>query len=83
MVHIVFGNENLKRPGYVYDQHGVGVPNGLEPIINWKHVDGPLLYTSDCRLHWLTLWERFQMWTGWIDINDLDRKHTTRKGIFL
>lgn len=73
-MHIT-NNPMWHRPGYTYDGNGVGVPDGLEPVIVWKHIDGPLLYTSDCGLHWLTLWERFQMFMGWTDIHALDRKH--------
>lgn len=73
MVHIV-SDKSLERPGYVC-KDGVGVPAGLEPSINWKHIDGPLLYTSDCRLHWLTLWERIQMRFGWTDIAKLNQKY--------
>ena len=73
MVHIV-SNKSLERPGYVY-HNGVGIPEGIEPHIAWNHIDGPLLHTSDCGLHWLTLWERFQMQFGLTDIHELDRKH--------
>jgi hypothetical protein len=44
-------NPAWERPGYVYDENGVGYPAGIEPHIVWKHIDGPLLYTSDCGLH--------------------------------
>jgi hypothetical protein len=77
MVHIV-SDKSLQRPGYIYDAHGVGYPIGLDPHINWKHIDGPLLRTSDCGLHWLTYWERVQMFFGWTDIHALDRKHWRR-----
>lgn len=72
-LHIA-SDKSLERPGYVY-RDGIGYPVGVKPYINWKHVDGPLLYTSDCGLHWLTLWERVQMFFGWTDIQVLDRKH--------
>ena len=77
MIHIV-SDKSLQRDDYIYDKRGVGYPKGVEPIINWCHIDGPLLYTSDCSLHWLTLWERIQMRFGWIDIYDLDLKHCRR-----
>lgn len=75
-IHIV-SDKSLERPGYKY-VNGVGTPIGIEPSIIWKHIDGPLLHTSDCGLHWLTLFERVQMFFGWTDINALDRKHQRR-----
>jgi hypothetical protein len=72
-MHIV-SDKSLERPGYVYE-NGVGYPEGISPSIVWNHIDGPLLHTSDCGLHWLTLWERFQMHFGLINIHQLDRKH--------
>jgi hypothetical protein len=74
MIHIV-SDRSLEREGYIYTMHGIGYPQGIKPVIVWKHIDGPLLHTSDCGLHWLTLWERVQMQFGWTDINKLDRKH--------
>ena len=73
-MHIV-SDKSLQRPGHIYNKDGVGYPAGIEPEIVWKHIDGPLLYTSDCGLHWLTLGERVQMFFGWTDIYALDRKH--------
>lgn len=74
MVHIV-SDKSLQRPGYVYNASGVGYPAGLQPHINWKHIDGPLLHTSDCGLHWLTLWERLLLFVRRVTILDLDKKH--------
>ncbi|MDB5606671.1 MAG: hypothetical protein JWP25_3571 [Bradyrhizobium sp.] len=74
MVHFI-SDKSLQRPGYVYDASGVGYPKGVEPHINWNHIDGPLLRTSDCGLHWLTYLERIQFFFGLTDINKLDRKH--------
>jgi hypothetical protein len=74
VMHIV-SHDSLKRPGYIYDSNGVGIPAGLQPHINWKHIDGPLLHTSDAGLHWLTLWERMCLWLGLTDITTIDRKH--------
>lgn len=72
-MHIV-SDKSLEREGWIY-KNGVGYLAGLEPHIAWKHIDGPLLHTSDCGLHWLTLWERIQMFFGWTDIHALDCKH--------
>ncbi|VIO73872.1 hypothetical protein [Bradyrhizobium ivorense] len=44
------------------------------PSINWKHIDGPLLYASTGRLHWLTIWERIQMFFGWTTLDKLNEK---------
>lgn len=74
MVHIT-NNPAWRRKGYIYNEQGVGVPEGARPHINWNHVDGPLLRTSDCGLHWLTLLERIQMFFGWTNIDALDHKH--------
>jgi hypothetical protein len=73
-MHIV-SDKSLQRPGYIYNNHGVGYPAGIEPEIIWNHIDGPLLHTSDCGLHWLTLWERIQFKLGFTDLYALDRKH--------
>lgn len=35
-----------------------------KPHINWRHIDGPLLYFSDGQMHWLTIWERVCCWFG-------------------
>jgi hypothetical protein len=72
-LHIV-SHDSLKRPGYVYDSNGVGAPAGLQPCVNWRHIDGPLLYTSDGGLHWLTLFERVRLSLGLTNIAAIDRK---------
>lgn len=76
-MHIT-NDPNLRRPGYVYDSNGIGTHVGSQPYINWKHVDGPLLYCSNGLLHWLTWLERLQLFFHRIDIHDLDFKHRTR-----
>lgn len=63
-----------RRRGYTYDENGVGTKNA-DPFINWRHIDGPLLYTSEGRMHWLTLLERAQMFLGFLTIKDLDAKY--------
>lgn len=68
-------HRNIRRPGHVYNQHGVGAPAFDQPRINWKHVDGPLLYCSDGQLHWLTWRERFRLCWGLADIHDIDFAH--------
>jgi hypothetical protein len=73
MVHIV-SDPSLQRPGYVYDEMGVGIPIGLKPKVNWKHIDGPLLYTSDAGLHWLTWRERFMLMIRATDIETIDKE---------
>jgi hypothetical protein len=52
---------------------GVGVRQDRVPSINWKHIDGPLLYTSDAGLHWLTYWERIKLFLGLTDVATIDR----------
>ena len=75
-MHII-SDPSLKRPGYVYDENGVGTHIGAQPTINWDHVDGPLLYCSNGLLHWLTLRERFRLFVGWADIHDIDFERRT------
>jgi hypothetical protein len=72
-MHIV-SDKSLQRPGYDY-VNGVGIPKGVRPFINWKHIDGPLLYTSDCGLHWLTYRERIKLFFGLTTIDEIDRAH--------
>jgi hypothetical protein len=72
MTHFV-SDKSLERPGYIYE-NGVGYPIGVKPAIVWNHIDGPLLHTSDCGLHWLTLWERIQLHLGLTDINAIDKR---------
>ncbi|MGE5522364.1 MAG: hypothetical protein ACM3SS_01520 [Rhodospirillaceae bacterium] len=45
------------------------------PHIQRNHIDGPLLYLRDGRLHWLTLKERFLLWIGGTDAYKLERKY--------
>jgi hypothetical protein len=80
MVHIT-NNPDWRRADYVYDENGVGYPRGLEPYINWKHIDGPLLYTSDCQFHWLTYRERIQFFFGLTDIHALNQKHQRKSAV--
>ncbi|MGY4222711.1 hypothetical protein ACVMIH_000072 [Bradyrhizobium sp. USDA 4503] len=70
-MHIT-NDASLRRAGYVYDRNGVGTPLSAQPSINWKHVDGPLLYCSDGQLHWLTWSERIRLFFGLADIHDID-----------
>lgn len=48
-------------------------PNG--PLIQWHHIDGPVLQCSSGRVHWLTLWERIQFHLGLTDQEKLNNKH--------
>lgn len=72
-MHIV-SDQSLQRPGYIYNERGVGYPADSEPYIKWKHIDGPLLVCRDGQMHWLTWRQRFSMWVGWRDIYDLERE---------
>lgn len=44
------------------------------PVINAKHIDGPVLYFRDGQMHWLTLWERFLFAIGLTDADAIERK---------
>lgn len=46
-----------------------------KPYISWKHVDGPYLKSRDGSIHWLSYWDRFLFWTGWITEYDLEKKY--------
>jgi hypothetical protein len=45
------------------------------PEIQWGHVDGPLLHLRYGGVHWLSFWERFQLWISATDVYKLERKH--------
>ena len=74
MIHIT-SDKSLQRADYVYSKDGVGYHADTEPYINWKHIDGPLLYCRDGTMHWLTWRERFRVWIGRDDIYSLERRH--------
>jgi hypothetical protein len=73
-MHIV-SDPSLQRPGYRYNQYGVGYPVGARPWIMWGHIDGPLLHSRDGQLHWLTLWERLRCKLRLDDPVTLEAKH--------
>lgn len=67
-----------KRPDSIEFAVGLSVQFGADrkPSINWRHVDGPLLFMRNGQFHWLTLWERFQCWLGKADAISLERKYS-------
>jgi hypothetical protein len=81
-MHII-SDPSMKRHGYIYRHAAgglVGVPMDSQPCINWKHIDGPLLYTSDGQLHWLTWRERLRLSFGFADIHDIDFERRDDQG---
>jgi len=73
------------RIGYYRDTYQrtpggwVGYPMNFQPAtINWKHIDGPLMYLTNGQLHWLTYRERIQLFFRLTDIHELDVKHQRR-----
>lgn len=58
-----------------YTNAGVQLHGSIDPEINWNHIDGPLLHTSDGSLHWLTILERLLMWLDLLDIETLDVRY--------
>jgi hypothetical protein len=74
----------MKRPGWTYTSAPCGLighQQNFQPAeINWKHIDGPLLYMTNGQLHWLSYWERLQLFFGWTDVHELDLKHQRRLG---
>jgi hypothetical protein len=53
-------------------------PADSEPHIKWNHIDGPLLYCRNGRIHWLTLIERVWLKAGLTTIEKLDEKYCTK-----
>lgn len=43
------------------------------PDVVWNHVDGPLLSWAG-QLHWLTPWQRLQLWLGLETLDDVAEK---------
>lgn len=72
-MHMV-SHPSLHREGWIYNEHGIGYPADSQPHIVWGHIDGPLLYFRDGRLHWLTLWERFRCWLKLDDAYSIEAK---------
>ena len=78
-MHII-SDASLKRHGYVYERDGtaegfIGYPVESDFNVVWKHIDGPLLKTSTGKLHWLTWWERIQLYFKWTTLDRLNWKH--------
>lgn len=73
-MHIV-SDKSLQRDGYIYNEAGIGYPAGKKHSINWKHINGPLMYHSDGGIHWLTWRERFALWIGLTDEVSIDRQY--------
>ena len=71
-MHMV-SDKYLQRPGYVYNEDGIGYPEGKTWFINWSHIDGPLMYHSDGGLHWLTLGERLALLFGLTTAATIDK----------
>lgn len=65
----------MRRPGYRYTACGVGYPENARPYIQTWHIDGPVLRLRDGSLHWLTLWERINVWFGRDDAMTLEARH--------
>lgn len=81
-MHLI-SDSSMKRPGYTYQRTPgggwAGYPTNFQPAkVNWKHIDGPLLYLTNGQLHWLTYWERIQLFFGRTDVHELDMKHQRR-----
>jgi hypothetical protein len=53
---------------------GIGFSKDSKPKLNIHHIDGPMMYFSDGQMHWLSLWERFQVRWGLTDAEKLERK---------
>lgn len=73
-MHIV-SDKSLQRPGYIYNEAGIGYPAGMTHSVNWNHIDGPLMFHSDGGLHWLTRRERLALWLGLTDEVSIDKQY--------
>jgi len=73
MIHIA-SHPDLRRPGYRYNKVGIGFPNTARPEIELDHIDGPVLIMRDGSMHWLTLWERLNVWIGRDDAMTLESR---------
>lgn len=52
----------------------VRVDGERQPHIKHNHVDGPCIMTTDHRLVWLNLWERFLLFWGFTNGLELNAK---------
>lgn len=50
-------------------------PKEDRPSVQWNHVNGPLLNLVDGTIHWLTLLERFLLWTNNATLDEIQEKH--------
>ena len=78
-MHFV-SDKSLQRPGYVYNESGIGYPAGMKHSMVWNHIDGPLMYLSNGGLHWLTWRERLALWLGLTDEDSIDAKRAAEYG---
>lgn len=76
-MHIV-SDKRLQRSGYSYTALPaggfVGYPTDTKPHVNWRHIDGPLLYCSSGKMHWLTLRERVRLFLGLDSIESINER---------
>jgi hypothetical protein len=75
-MHIV-SDKSLQRPGYICNESGIGYPEGMRHSMNWKHIDGPLMYHSNGQLHWLTWRERLALWFGFATEEAIDANYVS------
>jgi hypothetical protein len=75
-MHFV-SDRTLMRTGYTYQAAPggfVGHPSNMQPHVNWKHIDGPLLYLTNGGLHWLTIRERIGCFFGLTTIEHINAR---------
>lgn len=72
-MHII-SDPSRQRRGYIYNSQGIGYPADARPVINWGHIDGPLLHYRDGQLHWLTLWERLRCYLRLDDAESIEAR---------
>jgi hypothetical protein len=78
---IRFSSNKSMRAGYISEPAPGGgfieYPAGIEPDVVWNHIDGPLLYLSNCQLHWLTWRERLALWLGLTTIETINADYVS------
>lgn len=82
-MHII-NDKSLQQPDYNYIQHGkdtwFGYHKDSKPFIQYKHIDGPVLFYRDGQLHWLTIIERVRCWLKLDDAYSIERKRRPELG---
>jgi hypothetical protein len=44
------------------------------PCIKWGHVEGPMMVTSQGTCEFLSMWQRFKLWSGITTVLDVEKE---------